>query len=167
MEEVAGWKRLICRWKSLWASSRNKGEDMEKDIRGTCLGLYFQRKKRGKSWWPSVTVKVWLFVSPTRKWLVHTFPISLTEILILCFKQQKKEIVAFGYKTVTHPKTQHLQKVECPGLIRRCWNCHHEDQSQSYRKSVSYCLQKTETAGCITKHNKRVFFNTYWNYQTT
>ena len=46
--------------------------------------------------------------------------ISLTETLILCFRQQTKEILAFGYKTVTHPKTQRLQKVQCRGLIRRC-----------------------------------------------
>ena len=37
---------------------------------------------------------------------MHTFPISLTETLILCFRQQTKEKVAFGYKMVTHPKTQ-------------------------------------------------------------
>ena len=36
--------------------AHNKGEDVEKDIRGTCLGLYFQGRKRG-NWRESVKTR--------------------------------------------------------------------------------------------------------------
>ena len=121
--------------KSLWASLCNKGEDMEKDIRGSYLGLYIKGTKRGNCWQSVKTHgghqlgKGVIICEPYEKMTVAYFSNFIHRNFNTMFQTADKWSSPIWVQDGDPSQNSALAKLLCLGLIRLCCSCHHKAQT--------------------------------------